>query len=273
MTVQWGSRRREARSVTYGSLAKMPRDWRRFAEWKATTRMTAHELRALPDRFPVPEPESRAEPEAEAETEMPVRKAPGGSVSGKLVDPEVVQKLEPLARDLLELHKPETGRSSRAVVVAEDVQVALAVIRSFTLHPNPDGSVPVMRAKAVWDAVHAAGDTTRAFSFHRWAAVRNMLTDMGLLEWEDSTHRFGKACRWRASEELMARMESVVSGSSPTTPSPSSIVVCNMAAEAQRKRPEQLGLRPKMVFPSLLRTDWDSELREAGLENLARQAA
>ena len=29
MTVEWGSRQREVRGVTYGSLAKIPRDWRR----------------------------------------------------------------------------------------------------------------------------------------------------------------------------------------------------------------------------------------------------
>ena len=248
MTVQWGSRRREARSVTYGSLAKMPRDWQRFGEWQATTCMTAHELRELPERFPV------AEPEAEHREESPAPKVAKGSVLGKLVDPEVVRKLEPLARDLLDLQKPEVGSASRAVVVAEDVQMTLAVIRAFTLHPNPDGSIPVMRAKAIWDRMHEAGDTSRAFNFHRFAAIRNMLTDLGLLEWEDSTYRFGRACRWKASEELMERMESVLSGSDTTTPFAPSTVVCNMVAEAQRKRPEQVGLRPKMTFPSLLRT-------------------
>jgi hypothetical protein len=34
-------------------------------------------------------------------------------------------KLEPLARELMRLGSPETGRSSRAVVVAEDVQMTL----------------------------------------------------------------------------------------------------------------------------------------------------
>ena len=63
--------------------------------------------------------------------------------------------------------------------------MALAVIRACTLHPNPDGSMPLMRVKAIWDAAYEAGDTTRAFSFHRFAAIRNMLSDMGLLEWED----------------------------------------------------------------------------------------
>jgi hypothetical protein len=267
MTVEWGSRQREVRGVTYGFLAKMPRDWRRMAEWESTTCMTAHELRALPERFPVAEP---VEPEPEVKSPAP--KVAKGSVLGKMVDPEVIQKLEPLARELLKSNAPEVGRSSRAVVTVEDVQVSLALIRACTLHPNPDGSLPVMRVKGLWDAAFKAGDTRRAFSFHRFQAIRNMLSDMELLEWEDSTYRFGKACRWRASEKLMGMMESVLS-SSTTTPSPSSIVVCNSIAELQQNRSGHVGVRPRMVYPSLLRTDWDSELVEAGLDFLSRMAA
>jgi hypothetical protein len=264
MTVEWGSRRREARGVTYGSLAKMPRDWRRFGEWQSTTRMTAHELRRLPERFPVAEPQPEATPPV-------VRKETKGSVSGKLVDPDVIRRLEPLAREMLGSLSPQTGRSSRAVVVAEDLQVALAVLRACTLDMNADGSMPVMRVKALWDKAHEAGDTTRAFSFHRFGAIRNALSDMGLLEWEDDTYRFGKACKWKLGERLMGTMEQALS--STTIPSPSPILVCNMVAESLRGRPEQVGLRPKRVFPSELRTDWDSELVEAGLGWLSRTAA
>jgi hypothetical protein len=96
---------------------------------------------------------------------------------------------------------------------------------------------------------------------------------MELLEWEDADYCFGKACRWRASEKLMEMMESVLSGSSTTTTFAPSIVLCNAIAELQRNRPGHVGVRPRMVFPSLLRTDWDSELGKAGLEHLARQAA
>ena len=214
-------------------------------------------------------------PVHEGREPAPTRK---GSVSGKLVDPDEVRKLEPLAKDLLRLGSPETGRSSRAMVVAEDVQMTLAIVRSCTLHRNPDGSMPLKRIWAIWDAAYAAGDTSRAFCYHRFKAVRDMLSGMGLLEWEDSTYRFGRACRWKASEELMRLMEEeLASGSTATTPCSSPIVdrnnIQDAIAEARRKRPDQVGLRPKMVFPSLLRTDWDSERREAGLENLARQAA
>ena len=271
MTVEWGSRRGKVREVTYGFLAKMPRDWTRFAEWESTTRMTAHELRALPERFPVAEAV-----ESEPEVKSPAPRIVKGSVLGKLVDPGDIRKLEPLAKELLRLHAPEVGRSSRAVVTVEDVQTALALIRACTLHPNPDGSMPLMRVKALWDAAFKAGDTGRAFSFHRFQAIRDMLSDRELLEWEDAEYCFGKACRWRASEKLMGMMESVLSSdtaSSTTTLSPSSIVVCNTIAESLRDRPEKVGVRPRMVFPSLLRMDWDEKLSEAGLKHLSRLAA
>ena len=121
-----------------------------------------------------------------------------------------------------------------------------------------------MRVKALWDAAYEAGDTSRAFSFHRFQAIRNMLSDMGLLEWEDADLQFRQGVPVEGEREADGDDGGGVECST-TTPSPSSIVVCNMIAESLRERPEQVGLRPKMVFPSLLRTDWDSELAEAGL--------
>ena len=269
MTVQWGAKRGEVRSVTYGSLAKMPRDWKRLEEWSATTRLTPHELRELPELYPVEE----TEPQVEAP-----RPVPKGSVLGKLVDPEVVKKLAPLARQLLSWGMPEVKRSSsRAVVVEEDVQIALAVIRACTLHMNPDWSMPLKRIAAIWQAAYNAGDTTRAFCYHRFAAIRNMLSDMGLLEWEDSTYRFGRACKWKVGEKLMEMMEEAIAGDCTSTPCVSPSVDRNnireAIIEACQNHPEHVGLRPVRVYPSLLRTDWDTELRKAGLDHLSRLAA
>jgi hypothetical protein len=150
----------------------------------------------------------------------------------------------------------------------------LAVLRACTLHRNADGTLPTKRIRKLWDAAYAAGDTTRAFCWHRYKAIRDMLADLGLLEWEDETYRFGRACKWKASEELTGMMEEALD---TTTPCDSPIVDRNKVAdavrEACRNRPEQVGLRPRRVFPSLLRTDWDGKLREAGLARLARMAA
>ena len=244
LVVTWGRRRREVAGVTFGLLAKMPRDWRRLAEWRSTTRMTAHDLRRLPERFPAAEPE----PEPQQQRETPVRKVAKGSVSGKLVDPEVIRQLEPLARELLRLGTPKVTGSSRAVVVAEDVQVTLAVLRACTLDMNADGSMPVMRVKAIWDAAYRAGDTSRAFSFRRFAAIRDMLSDMGLLEWEDETYSFGKACKWRASGKLMAMIEKATIADTTTNSSSLSILVCNSVEEA-RQAPRPGRSAPEKGFP------------------------
>ena len=219
--------------------------------------------------------EAVVQPEAKTEAKPVICK---GSVSGKLVDPAEICKLEPLARQLLQAGSPEVKRSSsRAVVVAEDVQMTLAVIRACTLHRNPDGSMPLKRIGAIWHAAYEAGDTIRAFCYHRFKAIRDMLSDQGLLEWDDSTYRFGRACRWSASEQLMGMMEEALNSSNTTTRFASTIVdrnnILDAIEEARRERPEQVGLRPRMVFPSLLREDWDAKLTVAGLEHLARQTA
>ena len=98
---------------------------------------------------------------------------------------------------------------------------------------------------------------------------------MGLLEWEDETYSFGKACKWRASEELMGMIEKALDADTTTTTTSSSlsILVCNSIEEARQNRPDQVGLRPKRVFPADLREDWDEKLRQAGLERLSRLAA
>ena len=141
----------------------------------------------------------------------------------------------------------------------------------------PDGSTPLKRIEAIWQAAYEAGDTTRAYCYHRFAAIRNVLADLGLLEWDDCSYRFGRACRWRASDRLMGMMEDRLEAADTTIPCSSTIVdrnkIQDAIEEARQNRPEQVGLRPKMVFPSLLRSDWDSELNEAGLGWLSRTAA
>ena len=174
---------------------------------------------------------------------------------------------------MLRLGTPKVTGASRAVVVAEDVQTALAVLRACTLDMNADGSMPMARVKAIWDAAYRAGDANRGFSFRRFAAIRDTLSDMGLLEWQDETYSFGKACKWRASKELMGMIEKALNADTTTNSSSLSILVCNSVEEARQERPDQVGLRPKRVFPADLREDWDQKLTQAGLERLSRLAA
>ena len=86
-----------------GGLAKTPRDWTRFGEWKATTRMTAHELRKLPELYPV-----EATPEVKKSVK---RQEAAASVRGKLIDKELFRKYLPLAERFLPAPEPVSARS------------------------------------------------------------------------------------------------------------------------------------------------------------------
>ena len=80
-SVVWGKDYdRQVKHFTMGGLAKMPRDATRLAEWQATTHMTAHDLRKLPELYPV---------EATVEVKKSVKKqAAAASVQGNLIDKE-----------------------------------------------------------------------------------------------------------------------------------------------------------------------------------------
>ena len=70
-----------------------------------------------------------------------------------------------------------------------------------------------------------------------------MLADMGLLDWDDETYRFGRACKWGASEKLMGMMEETLSSGNTTTPCTSPIVdrnnIFDAIQEARRNRPDR----------------------------------
>ena len=96
--------------------------------------------------------------------------------------------------------------------------MALAVIRACTLDMNADGSMPVMRIKAIWDAAYQAGDTSQGVQFP--AVSRRSATCCRTWDcWSGRTRPtcFGKACKWKASEELMEMIEEALGSGYTTT--------------------------------------------------------
>jgi hypothetical protein len=74
----------------------------------------------------------------------------------------------------------------------------------------------------------------------------------------------------------MGMIEKALNADTTTNSSSLSILVClvcNSVEEARQERTDQVGLRPRRVFPADLREDWDEKLRQAGLEPLSRLAA
>ena len=212
-SVIWGEDYdRQVKHFTMGGLAKMPRDWTRFAEWKATTKMSAHDLRKLPERYPV-----QSTPEVEVHVE---KQEKAGSVRGKLIDIERVQKYLPLAQRFVPEPQQLVSEKSQVFVNADDVAVFLVLLEFFTEHPNPDGSMPYKRFAGLWQKLYDDGEVKRQFDNKRFAWIRNRVSSLGGIEWEDVTYSVGfgdvkgKAAKWQASEELRALMrEYAVAGS------------------------------------------------------------
>jgi hypothetical protein len=253
----WGNRRGEVANYKAGVLAKIPRQADRFEELKATTRLTVNELIKLMSQpvpqLQVVEPmKEEAQPhvnlvveELPCTKDVPSKKLPKvrttkltklkkpsinlssdespqrkavGSCSDRVISAEELEKLKghylTVAQTLLGTHPIKTGR---VVATAEDLAVFLMLLKYFTGNMNQDGSLPWARFKGLWDALFNVGDITRAFDAKRFAALRNYLSSLGLLDWSDETYHPefchhtgtapGKACKWKAGLLLMNMLD------------------------------------------------------------------
>src|ERR1700722_8125763 len=140
-----------------------------------------------------------------------VRKCSKGSSSAswcpKAVTPEDLARMPCLRKVAIFLGLPQEKCSGRVAVTVEDMAIFLLLLRFFTKHMNQNGTLPWARFDGLWTALYLAGDIGRAFNSKRFAAIRNHLSSLGLLDWEDQTYSMGRACKWRASEKLMDMMK------------------------------------------------------------------
>ena len=241
----WGREKFELKSYKSGQLAKLPRQaLARADELRGTTKVTVDELRKLPvptadeseasvvhrarkarldSSFSVPESENwEQEPSVVPEK---AKKTKSGSIAGHHFGEEELAKLGggylSLAKEFLGDRK--LVATGRRVVTEEDVAVFLMILKFFSNNMNADGSLPVARWRGMWGSLFSAGDVGRAWCHHRFATMRNFLTDQGLLSWEEEEFVVGvvdeagwfmpgRASKWKAGEELMAKLEAVEVG-------------------------------------------------------------
>lgn len=210
----WGDKKGELQNYTSGTLAKFPRESHRFEELRNTTRLSYLELLKLPvveKLKPVP-----SDMQAVRLERPPVP----GSISGKVIGPEELAELDghyrKVAKTLMEEHVLRT--TGRTVATVEDLAIFLMLLRYFTQNMNRDGSLPYARFKGLWSSVFECGDVGRSFEDKRFATLRNYLSSLGLLEWQDDKYTLGttdsdgnkhkgKASRWQASELLMSLLD------------------------------------------------------------------
>jgi len=203
----WGTVKGQLTNYRSGQLAKLPRERHRFDELKKTTKIKSIDLFRLPpvqdDRAPRLRLHHRPQQQV------------CGSISGRAISDAELSQLSghygKVATLLLDNHPLRT--KGRALATVEDVAIFLMLLRFFTQNMNLDGSLPQARFKGLWEALFLAGDVSRPFDDKRFAVIRNYLSSLGLLDWEDATFvvgdvfRSGRACKWKANDLLMGMLD------------------------------------------------------------------
>jgi hypothetical protein len=192
-------------AITYGNFAKLPRDASRFSEWAKTATLTVAELLALP----------LVEEKAEGEQAKGRKRQrqPCGSVSGKNISQDELDLMPAWERFFKQARKDNALYGGRWEVTDTDFAQAVVLLRFFTENRNPDGSLPQRRVQELWTALYEAGDFLRPWNHHRWKAIRDWLSEMGWLHWQDhryqigAGHERGRACRWRLHDGFVQNLD------------------------------------------------------------------
>lgn len=102
--------------------------------------------------------------------------------------------------------------SGREVGTVEDLAILLMLWGFFESKPNEDGTLPVNRFKKSWQKLYENGHIGRQWNDHRFAVLRNHLSELGLIDWIDEEFEFfegrpgeGTACKWKMNQ-LMAEI-------------------------------------------------------------------
>lgn len=208
----WRSAKFDIETYKAGVLAKLPRGIiNRFDELRNTTVVSQEFLLSLP----------RGEKQKLAPTVTYEKKEVVGSVSGRHIDDDQLEELEPggkyhrMATKLLEGEELRT--SSGSVVSVLDVALFLMLGEFFTKKMNSDGTLPMQRWKKLWTALKESGDISRSWDDKRWALIRNHLSRLGLIWWDDASYELGfvaadgtyvkgRATKWKFGEALMEKL-------------------------------------------------------------------
>lgn len=209
--LSWGKDQYELETYKSGVLAKVPRGLvERFDELRRTTVLSVTDLRNCPV---VQKKENPADKKQTAVC--------GGSFSGKHIREEHLAELKEggkyhtIAQALLS--GEELTTRSRAKVTVLDMAIVLMLGEFFTTHMQADGSLPTARWERMWRRLVEEGDIDRGWDHKRFKLLRDRLSSLGLIEWEDQTYTpgwktpdgekvNGRAAKWKFSTELMNKL-------------------------------------------------------------------
>jgi hypothetical protein len=203
--------KRKIETMKSGALAKLPRDiLTRFDEFKNTTILSFDDISDLEgkvEKLVIPEPKKLSIFRASGSTSAhPITKDEIEAITGPYLDFARTWVTEPV------------GTSSRARVDAMDLAITLSILKFCSRNMNSDGTMPTARIKVIWDRMYETGEVDRAFDYHRWRVIRDLIEVQGGLEMEDrhfytgfvndQGHEIkGLAANWRIADWLIEKLD------------------------------------------------------------------
>ena len=165
--------------------------------------MTSMNLEAQAEKIVIPAPKTLSIVKIKGSTSAhPIKKDEIEAINGPYLE---------FARSWV----PESvGTSSRARVDAMDLAIALPILKFCSQNMNSDGTMPTKRIKTIWDRLFAEGEIDRAFDYHRWKVIRDLIESKDGLEMEDRLYYTGfvndqgdqikgMAAKWKLADWLV----------------------------------------------------------------------
>ena len=205
--------KRQIESMKSGCLAKVPRDvLDRFDEFKNTTVLSFDdiiELEEKVERIVIPAPKT-----------LSIIKIKGSTAAHPISKNEIEAISGPYLVFANTWIPESVGTSSRARVDAIDLAISLSILKFCSKNMNSDGTMPTKRIKRIWDGLFAEGQIERAFDYHRWKVIRDLIESQGGLEMEDRLYYTGfvnkqgelikgKAAKWKLADWLVGELDQI----------------------------------------------------------------
>lgn len=226
--VHWSTHRRgKVDNFTFGILAKVPRDYERFHELEATTRMTCADLTNIPEhtgRAPLPLrgkgaisiKSSVSASKSSSKSPVTASKKVSGSISQKHIEPKRLAS----TKAFILKHFKSLPTHKKYKITVDHVATCLTILEHCSRNMNKDGTLPRVRIERMWKGLFEAGDVEHDWHKDIYTTVKNWLRDCGCLEIVDSKYWFfpqssdpdvprkvGRAMKWSICSELLSMLE------------------------------------------------------------------
>ncbi len=210
--------KRQIESMKSGCLAKLPRDiYTRFDDFKNTTVLSFDDIIDLEEKAEkivipsvIPAPKM-----------LPIVKIKGSTSAHPIKKDEIHAINGPYLEFARSWVPDSVGTSSRARVDAIDLAIALPILKFCSQKMNSDGTMPTKRIKTIWDRLLAEGEIDRAFDYHRWKVIRDLIEANDGLEMHDRLYYTGfvndqgqqikgLAAKWKLADWLVEELDEIV---------------------------------------------------------------